>query len=77
MLPQFVNKWEQGAEIVVAVKKTSKESALMFAFRKFYYMLLDRFSDVSIIRNFTGFGLYDKKVMNALKRLDDPCPFFR
>uniref|UniRef100_UPI0040483801 hypothetical protein n=1 Tax=Aliarcobacter sp. TaxID=2321116 RepID=UPI0040483801 len=34
-------------------------------------------SEVQIFKNFTGFGLYDKKVINALKKIEDPYPFFR
>jgi glycosyltransferase involved in cell wall biosynthesis len=34
-------------------------------------------ADVDLILNFTGFGLYDKKVQEILKRINDPYPYFR
>jgi glycosyltransferase involved in cell wall biosynthesis len=34
-------------------------------------------SDVNLIENFTGFGLYDRKVIDTVKIIDDPYPYFR
>ena len=47
--------------------------------RKFYYFSLDILKDegTKLVRNYTGFGLYDKKVINKIKEVDDPYPFFR
>lgn len=77
MIPEMVSKWENGAHIVVAVKQESKEHPLMFRIRKLYYGLLKQLSDVSIIQNYTGFGLYDRKIIEILKNIPDPYPFFR
>jgi len=71
MIRDFVRKWEEGFKIVVGVKKESEESAAVFAFRKLYYRLIGRLSEIELIPNFTGFGLYDKRVV------DDPYPYFR
>lgn len=77
MIPELVKYWEEGAHIVVAVKKESQEHLLMFRVRKLYYVLLKHLSDVDIIQNYTGFGLYDKKIITILKNIPDPYPFFR
>ncbi|NTW52388.1 MAG: glycosyltransferase family 2 protein [Chlorobiaceae bacterium] len=77
MIPELVKHWESGAHIVVAVKKDSSEYPLMFRVRKLYYRLLKHLSDVDIIQNYTGFGLYDQKIINILKNIPDPYPFFR
>lgn len=77
MIPEFINKWEEGNEIVLAVKKDSEEHGVMFKVRELYYELLGKLSEVRIFKNCTGFGLYDRKVMDALKTMDDPYPFFR
>ena len=77
MIVDFVRKWEEGNQIVLAIKKTSEENSWMFKIRELYYNLLGSVSEVKIFKNFTGFGLYDKKVMNSIKTLDDPYPFFR
>ncbi|HPZ06760.1 MAG TPA: glycosyltransferase family 2 protein [Candidatus Eremiobacteraeota bacterium] len=77
MIPEFIKKWEEGYKLVVAVKKKSKESPLMFAIRKLYYNLISNLSDIELIKNFTGFGLYDKRVIEILKEINDPYPYIR
>lgn len=78
VIADMIRKWEEGYQVVVAIKSQSKEKRSKFLLRRFYYWLLSKFSDTDhIIQNFTGFGLYDRKVMNALKRYHDPNPYFR
>lgn len=77
LIKEFIQKWEAGAEVVVGVKNQSKESKIFFAIRKFYYMLVSKVAEVELIKNYTGFGLYDKKVIQVLRELDDPFPYFR
>ena len=76
-IKEFLQKWEGGSGVVVGVKNQSEENPLMFAIRKFYYNLLNKFSDSEQIKNFTGFGLYDQKFIEALRKLKDPYPYFR
>lgn len=77
MIVDFIRKWESGYKIVIGVKEKSEESALFFAVRKFYYNLIGKLSEISLIKNFTGFGLYDQKVIEILRQIDDPYPYFR
>ena len=49
----------------------------MFWIRKRYYRLVNRLSGIETYENFTGFGLYDRKVVEAVKSFDDPYPYFR
>jgi glycosyltransferase involved in cell wall biosynthesis len=77
LIPTFVKKWEEGYKVVCAVKTSSKESHAMFGIRKFYYNLVKKMSEVDSIDNFTGFGLYDKQVIAALRLMEDPYPYFR
>jgi len=77
MIIDFIKKWENGYDIVIGIKATSEEKKLMFKIREAYYNLLSKLSEVEVFKNFTGFGLYDKKVMDSIKRINDPYPFFR
>ena len=77
LVATFVEKWLAGAPIVVGVKPEAKESALFFALRRAYYRLVTRIANVRLIQNFTGFGLYDRKVIEILRKIDDPYPYFR
>lgn len=77
LITEFVRKWEEGFRVVVGVKSASHESPIMFAIRKSYYNFVAKIADVVLIKNFTGFGLYDKSVMDILRQIDDPYPYFR
>jgi glycosyltransferase involved in cell wall biosynthesis len=78
LIADMIEKWQDGYRVVVAVKSQSQVKTPMFAVRRFYYWLLAKVSDVDhIIQNFTGFGLYDRRVMEALKLYRDPEPYFR
>src|ERR1019366_7634645 len=77
MIVDMVRKWEEGYPVVIAVKAASDEAGLMFWIRKKYYRLVNRLSGVETYENFTGFGLYDRKVVDVIKSFDDPYPYFR
>jgi polyisoprenyl-phosphate glycosyltransferase len=77
MIPQFIEKWEAGFKLALAVKNESEESWLMFMIRKAYYGLISRLSNVTLLKNVTGFGLYDREVVQRLRELDDPYPYVR
>jgi dolichol-phosphate mannosyltransferase len=66
-----------GYNVVLGVKPESKTSFLTHSFRKFYYSFLEKISNSPIIKNATGFGLYDKKVLDIVRKIDDPYPYFR
>ena len=77
LIPELLRRWEAGARIVAAVKRSTEEGFVMSQARKTFYRVLARISDTKLIRNFTGFGLYDRQVMDVLRELDDPYPYFR
>jgi polyisoprenyl-phosphate glycosyltransferase len=78
LLPEFVRRWEAGYKIVIGVKQGTRDSWLMARTRKFYYWLVGRLSsDVELVHNFTGFGLYDRAVIEQLRGTDEQYPYFR
>jgi len=77
MIPEFLKYWEEGYQIVCGIKTSSKENPFMYKLRTIYYKLIRKFSEVDQIEHFTGFGLYDKKFLDVLRKLDDPTPFIR
>ncbi len=76
-IPRLVHKWEEGYKIVCAIKTRSKESPLMYFLRSCYYKFMQKVSSVSMIPQFTGFGLYDKSFLQVLRDLGDSTPFYR
>jgi glycosyltransferase involved in cell wall biosynthesis len=77
MIPEFIRYWEEGYKLVMAIKPVSKGIAWVHALRKAYYRFLDGISDITLVADATGFGLYDREVLDQLRRIDDPYPFLR
>lgn len=77
MIPDFISKWEEGFKTVLAVKPESEESKVMFFVRKCYYNIITKISEVPLVKNATGAGLFDRAVLDILKKIDDPYPYFR
>lgn len=77
MIPVLVQKWEEGAKIVAAIKTQSDENKLVRFLRTIYYKMIHKMSQVEQIEHFTGFGLYDKSFIDVLRNLKDPTPFMR
>ena len=77
LISRMIEEWEQGAKAVVAIKDTSDESQAFFFIRKLYYRIVDRLADIQTIQNFTGFGLYDRAIVDYCRSINDPYPYFR
>ena len=77
MIVKLVKKWEEGFDSVLAIKSNSDENKIMYRIRKFYYNILSSLSEIKLYKNFTGFGLYSRKVVNEIKKIKDPYPYFR
>ena len=77
IIKEFIKKWEDGYKVVLGIKKESKENSLMFLIRKMFYAIIENISEVDHVRNFVGFGLYDRSFVDILQRLNDPYPYFR
>jgi len=77
MIPELLACWEKGFRVVLAVKTESEESRLVYRIRAAYYELLTSLSDVQLIRQSTGFGCYDAKVIEVMRQINDPYPFLR
>jgi glycosyltransferase involved in cell wall biosynthesis len=77
MIESLIGRWREGYKVVLGVKTQSAESPLMFAIRTAYYDFVARVSDTELTKNNTGFGLYDREVIQALRNIQDPYPYFR
>lgn len=77
MIESFLKKWEEGYKIVFGVKNKSEEASLMFTIRRLYYSLASSLSEVELIKNATGFGLYDRAVIEHFRAMEAPYPYVR
>jgi glycosyltransferase involved in cell wall biosynthesis len=78
LFAEMIREWEKGFPIVAAIKNTSDESGLMYSIRTAYYRLVGRLTNVEVLEHFTGFGLYDRSVVEQIRaNFRDPYPYFR
>jgi glycosyltransferase involved in cell wall biosynthesis len=77
IIPDMVAAWERGFRVVVAVRRSSVESAVPRLTRELFYRLMKAVSRVDQIPNFIGYGLYDRAFINAMRSLNEPEPYFR
>jgi len=77
LIVEFVKHWEAGTRMVIAVRQGAEEGFFMRLARDVFYRMMTRLSNVEQIRNFMGFGLYDRQVIEILRNLDEPDPYFR
>ena len=77
IVPELIAQWESGFSMVLAVKRTSQENPVMFWVRRRYYRLVKRLSSIETFENYTGLGLYDRRVVDIIKSIADPYPYFR
>lgn len=77
LIPEFIKKWEEGYKVVWGKKTGAAESKLMYGIRCLYYKIIKMFADSKQYENVTGFGLYDKEVMDLFRKMNDPTPNLR
>lgn len=77
LIPELVRRWRDGYKVVMAVKPETDETWVMSRVRRAYYNFLGRIANIKLVKNFTGFGLYDRDVIETLRKIDDPYPYFR
>ncbi|HEY4900961.1 MAG TPA: glycosyltransferase family 2 protein [Terriglobales bacterium] len=75
---EMIREWEKGTPVVAAIKNASDESGFMYGIRTAYYRLVAKLTDVNVLSHYTGFGLYDRTVVDILReKFTDPYPYFR
>ncbi|MFC1808473.1 glycosyltransferase, partial [Candidatus Omnitrophota bacterium] len=72
-----IRYWEEGYKVVVGIKSSSEEFFLMRNIRKSFYNFINRISEINQYKDFTGFGLYDRLIVDNLKKMNDSYPYFR
>lgn len=77
LIPKYIEEWEKGNKVVLGEKISSDENKIKFSIRKLFYNFLNKISDTELTKNTTGSGIFDKSIIQKLKDLNDPYPYFR
>jgi len=77
LIPKYIAEWDQGHKVVMAQKDSSDENFVTYSIKKFLYKFISKVSETTLLVNTTGAGLYDREIINLLKKINDPYPYFR
>ena len=77
LIPKYIKEWEQGNQIILAQRISSDENFFLNSFKNFFYKFINKISDVPLMRNTTGSGLFTKNIVDQIRKIDDPYPYFR
>ena len=72
MILDMISKWQEGYNVVLAVRRGREESRQQIAFARLYYGIVRKLALPNMPRN--GFDVYllDRKVINVISKLDEP-----
>jgi glycosyltransferase involved in cell wall biosynthesis len=76
VVPQLIDAWQSGAEVVVAVRRSRQESRKILA-RLFplFYRVLGAISDYPLSLNAGLFGLMDRKAIDSILAMGEKNPY--
>ena len=77
LIPDLISKWENGSNVVMLKRSSSSESFIMKTIRNYFYKFISKISETKLTKNTTGSGIYDRKIIENLKKINDPYPYFR
>jgi glycosyltransferase involved in cell wall biosynthesis len=77
LIPQLIEKWIQGSDIVLLKRKKTQENIFLEFFKKSFYKIISLISETPLTEKTTGSGIFDKKIIEELKKIDEPYPYFR
>jgi len=72
LIPEFIAKWEKGAEVVVGIRNKNKSDGF---FKKIgsaiFYKIINRITEIEIIPNATDYRLLDRVVIEQFNRFTE------
>jgi glycosyltransferase involved in cell wall biosynthesis len=77
LIPQLINKWEKGSQVVFLKRISTSENFILEFIKKIFYSFINLISEIKLQKNVTGSGIYDKKIILELKKMNDPYPYMR
>jgi len=77
LIPQMIPLWEEGNDMVLGIYTNRSDGFLVQTLRSLYYRLASWVSNEELEKDFAGFSLLDRKVIDELARIDDYSPYIR
>ena len=77
LIPQLIKKWAQGSDVVLLKRIKTQENFFLEFFKEIFYKIIKLISETKLTEKTTGSGIFDKKIIEELRKINDPYPYFR
>jgi len=77
IIPDFVKKWEEGADVVLGVKSSSRENKFVYFIRTLCYLIANLIFGMKLVPHSTEYELFDRSFIDVLRQIDSRLPFLR
>ncbi|MDH4153346.1 MAG: glycosyltransferase family 2 protein [Nitrospira sp.] len=77
VLPEFIAKWQEGYEVVYAIRQKRKENIFKRILYRIFYRVLSKLSPFHIPLDSGDFGIVDRKIYSILNAFPERNKFIR
>src|SRR5258708_5916811 len=77
LIRSFLEKWEEGFEMVNGIYSNRSDAWLFAKVRKTYYWLIQKIANEPLVRDFSGYALLDRRVVDEFAPIADFSPYTR
>jgi glycosyltransferase involved in cell wall biosynthesis len=77
LLGKLIEKWNNGSDAVFLKRKSSKANFFLEFIKIFFYKIINFLGEIKLLEKTTGTGIFDKKIIEALREIEEPYPYFR
>ena len=77
LIGKLIEKWKKGCEVVLLRRISSRTNFILEYIKLIFYRVLNLLSEIKFKGRTTGSGIFDKKIIDQLKKIDEPYPYFR
>jgi glycosyltransferase involved in cell wall biosynthesis len=77
LIGKLIEKWKKGLDVVLLRRKNSKTNFFLELIKIFFYKIINFLSEIKLLEKTTGSGIFDKKIIQELRKIEEPYPYFR
>jgi glycosyltransferase involved in cell wall biosynthesis len=77
LIGKLIEKWKTGLDVVLLKRKSSKTNFVLEFIKIFFYKIINFLSEIKLLEKTTGSGIFDRKIIDELRKIEEPYPYFR
>jgi glycosyltransferase involved in cell wall biosynthesis len=77
LIVKLIEKWNHGSDVVLLKRKSSKTNFFLEYIKILFYKIINLLSEIPLLEKTTGSGIFGKKIIEELRKIEEPYPYFR